>query len=68
MIQTKLPYNPVLNAMSYSNETLTLQFKKQSRTYANVPKEIAYGLFYSKTPANYFNEFIKNKYEVRAIF
>ena len=64
MIQTKLPYNPILKAMTYSNEVLTLQFNKQSRTYKNVPKEIAYGLFYSKVPAAYFNEKIKKQFEV----
>lgn len=64
MLTSKLSFNPVLTAMTYHNEVLTLQFKKQSRTYNKVPKEIAYGLFYSKTPAIYFNEKIKKQFEV----
>jgi len=56
--------NPVLNRMNYANEILTLQFKKQSRTYVNVPTEIGYGLFYSKSPLKYFNENIKKKFKV----
>lgn len=50
--------------MSYGSEMLTLKFKKQKRTYANVPIETAYKLVYSKTPVKTFNEFIKKKFKV----
>lgn len=56
--------NPVLDSMNYANETLILKFKKRTRTYINVPINIGYGLFYSKTPLKYFNENIKKKYKV----
>lgn len=64
MASTIFTPNSVLNSMNYANEILTLQFKKQSRTYANVPIEIGYGLFYSKSPLKYFNENIKKKFKV----
>ena len=50
--------------MSYKDEILIIHFKKQSRTYASVPINIGYGLFYSKKPVTYFNENIKKKFKV----
>lgn len=56
MIHTILPYNNVISYMKYSNEVITIGFKKtkgviQERSY-NVSKELAYKLFYSKTAAD----------------
>lgn len=53
MIHTILPYNPVISYMKYSNEVITIGFKKANyeRMY-NVNKELAYKLFYSKTAAD----------------
>ena len=61
MIQTKLPYNPVLEYMKYSNEVITIGFKKpkgviQERSY-NVNMLLAYKLFYSKTAAECLKTF-----------
>ena len=61
MIYTKLPYNPVLEYMKYSNEIITIGFKKpkgiiQERIY-NGNKEIAYKLYYSKTAADCLKTF-----------
>jgi hypothetical protein len=64
MASTQFPNNPVLNGMSYKDEILIIHFKKQSRTYASVPINIGYGLFYSKKPVTYFNENIKKKFKV----
>lgn len=73
MIQTILPYNPLLRAMSYKPEQgetygiLTLVLKKgkvnENRTY-NSSRDVAYKLFYSKSGQeciNTFNNLIKNK-------
>lgn len=64
MIHTKLPYNPVLDSMSYHNEVITIVFKKQNykRSY-NVNVFLAYKLFYSKTAADclkVYNEIKQN--------
>lgn len=50
MIYTALPYNNVITYMKYSNEVITIGFKKANyeRTY-NVNQALAYKLFYSKT-------------------
>ena len=50
MIHTILPYNPVIIYMKYSNEVITIGFKKPSyeRMY-NTDKALAYRLFYSKS-------------------
>lgn len=53
MIYTALPYNNVITYMKYSNEVITIGFKKakgviQERSY-NVNMLLAYRLFYSKT-------------------
>jgi aromatic ring-opening dioxygenase LigB subunit len=74
MITCKLPYNPVLIAMSYNNEVLTLEFKKngnkvQYRSY-KCSKELAYQMFYAKTAEQVltvFNENIKGKLEVLTV-
>lgn len=53
--------------MTYSNGTLTLQFAKQSRTYSEVPKELAYKLAYAKTASETLRVFaneIKKKFKV----
>ncbi len=71
MIATTFPINPVLAGMTYRGEELTLVFKKkqgtQERTYADVPAQVAYGLFYKKTASevlSYFAKNIKNKFKV----
>lgn len=53
MIHTVLPYNNVISYMKYSNEVITIGFKKANyeRIY-NVNQELAYKLFYSKTAAD----------------
>lgn len=58
MIHTTLPYNPVISYMKYSNETLTIGFKKPNyeRSY-NVNQALAYKLFYSKTAADCLKNF-----------
>jgi hypothetical protein len=50
MIYTILPQNSVISYMKYSNEVITIGFKKANyeRTY-NVNQALAYQLFYSKT-------------------
>lgn len=53
--------------MTYSNGTLTLQFAKQSRTYSEVPKELAYKLAYAKTASETLRVFaneIKKKFKI----
>jgi hypothetical protein len=66
MISTKLPCCR-LKSMSYQNGNLSIQFAKYNRTYANVPQQTAYKLFYSTTGRLvleiYANE-IKGKFEV----
>ena len=65
------PLNPFLVSMDYAGDTLTVVFKSKagnkSRSYANVPKEIAYGWFY-KTPcsetAEYYHQHIKKKFSL----
>jgi len=64
MIHTKLPFNPVLDSMSYHNEVITIVFKKQNyqRSY-NVNMLLAYKLFYTKTAADclkVYNEIKQN--------
>jgi hypothetical protein len=58
MIHTKLPYNPILDSMSYHNEVITIVFKKQNykRSY-NINMLLAYKLFYSKTAAECLKTF-----------
>jgi hypothetical protein len=62
------PYNPTLKGMSYQpNGMLTLQFGKYARTYADVPRELAYKLAYSKTASEVLSVFanqIKKKFKV----
>lgn len=50
MIHTILPQNGVIIYMKYSNEVITIGFKKANyeRMY-NVNQALAYKLFYSKT-------------------
>ncbi len=71
MLTTTFPINPVLAGMTYQGEQLTLVFKKkqgtQQRTYAEVPKELAYKLVYSKTASDLLGTFakeVKNKFKV----
>lgn len=65
------PFNPVLRAMTYASGVLSLEFKKKTgverRMYSEVPQEVAYKLFYSKTGADvlaFFSKNIKQKYKV----
>ena len=53
MIHRVLPYNPVISYMKYSNEVITIGFKKANyeRSY-NINQALAYKLFYSKTAAD----------------
>lgn len=67
MLNSTFPYNPLLKSMVYNNEVLTLHFKKQSRRYECVPVTTVYGLFYSKQPAIFFTENIKNKFKVEVV-
>lgn len=63
-------YNPTLKGMTYSNGTLTLQFAKQARTYAEVPQELAYKLAYAKTASEtlqIFANHIKKKFKVISV-
>jgi len=68
MIYTKLPYNNVITYMKYSNEVITIGFKKpkgviQERSY-QCDKETAYRFFYSKTAEqtlSFFSNNIKGK-------
>lgn len=68
MIHTKLPYNNVIDYMKYSNEVITIGFKKakgviQERSYF-CDKETAYRFFYSKTAEqtlSFFSNNIKGK-------
>lgn len=56
--------------MTYSNGTLTLQFAKQSRTYSEVPQELAYKLAYAKTASEtlqIFANHIKKKFKVISV-
>lgn len=69
-MQKTFPLNPTLLAMQYHsiNGRLAITFKKgQIRTYNEVPKELAYKLYYkqtaSETMAVYSNE-IKKKFKV----
>lgn len=50
MIHTILPQNSVITYMKYSNEVITIGFKKANyeRMY-NINQALAYKLFYSKT-------------------
>lgn len=53
MINTILPYNPVISSMRYHNEVVYIEFKKtkglnEVRSY-RIKMELAYSLFYSKT-------------------
>ena len=50
MIHTILPQNGVITYMKYSNEVITIGFKKANyeRMY-NINQALAYKLFYSKT-------------------
>jgi len=58
MIHTILPYNNVIAYMKYSNEVITIGFKKPNyeRMY-NINQELAYRLFYSKTAADCLKNF-----------
>ena len=65
MPSTELHINPVMKAITIDDEKLTIEFKTgKKREYIDVPKEISYGLFYSKTPVKFFNDNIKKKYKV----
>ena len=71
MASCTFPYNPVLESMRYTGQELTIVFKKkdgkQERTYAEVPKEIAYGLLYKKTASevlSFFAKEIRQKFKV----
>jgi len=59
MIYTILPQNGVITYMKYSNEVITIGFKKANyeRTY-NVNQALAYKLFYSKTAKDCLKEFV----------
>lgn len=67
MIHTILPYNPVISYMKYSNEVITIGFKKtkgviQERVYA-IDMLLAYKLYYTKTAADTLNVFNQIKKE-----
>jgi len=70
MIHTLLPYNNVIKSMSYHNEVITIEFKKQNykRSY-NVDMLLAYKLFYTKSASEclkVYNE-IKQKCTVLTV-
>jgi len=58
MIYTVLPFNPVIKSMTYHNEVITIEFKKQNykRVYS-ISMELAYRLFYSKSSAECLKTF-----------
>lgn len=71
MLTTTFPINPVLAGMTYQEDKLTLVFKKkqgtQQRTYAEVPKEVAYKLVYAKSASELLSVFatkIKKQFKV----
>lgn len=71
MIHTKLPYNPVLEYMKYSNEVITIGFKKpkgiiQERSYS-IDILLAYRLFYTKSAADCLTVFNQIKKVCRVI-
>lgn len=71
MIHTILPYNNVISYMKYSNEVITIGFKKtkgviQERVYA-IDMLLAYKLFYTKNAADTLTVFNKIKKECRVI-
>jgi len=71
MIHTKLPYNPVIQYMKYSNEVITIGFKKpkgviHERVYA-IDMLLAYKLFYTKSAADCLTVFNQIKKECMVI-
>jgi hypothetical protein len=59
--------NPLLIGMSYEGTTLSLQFGKYRRTYAEVPQSLAYRLAYAKSASETMSVFaneIKGKFNV----
>lgn len=71
MIHTILPYNNVISYMKYSNEVITIGFKKtkgviQERVYA-IDMLLAYKLFYTKSAADTLTVFNQIKKECRVI-
>jgi len=70
MIHTILPYNTVIKSMTYHNEVITIEFKKQNykRVYS-ISMELAYRLFYTKSASEclkVYNE-IKQKCTVLTV-
>lgn len=70
MANCTFPKNPLLTSMVIPKnddeffKNIQLKFNAgYSKEYDRVPVEYAYGLFYSKTPATYFNEHIRGKYK-----
>ena len=68
MLYTVLPYNSTLNYMRYSDEVVTIGFKKANyeRSY-NVSQVLAYKLYYSKTAKECLKAYSNIKKEGRFI-
>lgn len=68
MLYTVLPHNSTLNYMRYSNEVVTIGFKKANyeRSY-NVIASLAFKLYYSKTAKECLKAYNNIKKEGRFI-
>jgi hypothetical protein len=73
MISKQFPYNPVISLVEYnaSAQELIIHYKKAGiRHYAEVQKEIFYGLFYlndAKLLLAYWRKNIRKKYKLLTI-
>ncbi len=66
-MEHSFPYNPTLISMSYSNDILSITFRKpklpkgmQVRSYYDVPKEIAYQWVYKQSVSDILSYYAKN--------
>lgn len=60
----EFPINPALRSMAYNGQELTIVFNRKGRLeerhYAEVPREIAYGLYYKQAVPEILSYYARN--------
>jgi hypothetical protein len=55
----------VVKGIGYSGDKLTVKLAKRTYVYSKVPKKVAREFAWAESKGKFFNEFIKDQYDVQ---